>query len=480
MFVFFFCQLLNNNLANEYDKVVVLTDSEMKQKDLPDVSAVHITLGDYFQDREHNHLYTIGFQLNNSNLKDKLQLSIINPLTNEVSIKDDIWCDDYSYHGFNINYTGYMDIDYDRRFCFIEVNKEDLSDKGRFNYSIVDKETKEVKKGPFEFKSKIHDDSLPEHRVITYGDTDAYNVGKAAIKRMHLEEYDLLILLGDYAYDIFHENGKKGDRFFEIYEPILAKSPVVLTTGNHDTANDSKMLNARFKFPGVKRKTSFSNNFYWFKAAKTIFIQMNLDHITFMYLSRIKDYGDALYNLLKEKKKTKGKDFQYFAFFTHRPFYCVQRAKRCMVDLYYSLPIENILNHFEVDLIFTGHVHDYEENVMYHNFLPAKNIENRKMIIIGSPASDKDPLDGDQYYDMSFNKQYIPEVSGIAEFMVYNNNIKISFIRSVSGKIISQTFLRDEVPVDYTLIALFVFITFTIILTVINVVLMLSKTKNEN
>ena len=66
---------------------------------------------------------------------------------------------------------------------------------------------KEVK-GPFKFSSNV----IKKKRSLnikTFGDHDLKK-GQEVIKRLEKEKYDLLILLGDYSYNMDDENGKWG------------------------------------------------------------------------------------------------------------------------------------------------------------------------------------------------------------------------------------------------------------------------------
>jgi predicted phosphodiesterase len=342
---------------------------------------------------------------------------------------DSVFCQDYSFHGFNLNYTSATDINYDRIFCFVDINEEHLLDKTKFIYEIITSDTELTLKGPFHFNSEIYEDEKPEHKIITYGDTDTYLHGMPTLDRMKEEEYDLLVLLGDYSYDIFDNNGQKGDDFFEAMEPILTKAPFVLTPGNHETADDSKLLNSRFVMPGTSKENHTDNNYYSFIAGKVLYISMNLDYIAFTNVVRISEYTERLYLELLEKHKGRGIDWYYMAFFTHRPFYNIERAQRAMVDLYTSLPILTVLNDFGVDIILTGHTHDFELSRIYNDYMPTPKSDNTLMIISGAAGTDKDPMDSDRYYNMPFNVEYIPGVNGLVELKISKSDINGTFFK---------------------------------------------------
>ncbi len=67
-------------------------------------------------------------------------------------------------------------------------------------------------------------------------------------------DYDFLILLGDLGYDLHFDQGKKGDKYFEMIQPLTEKTPVFLVNGNHDMAVLGNILNFRYRMPGAVKK----------------------------------------------------------------------------------------------------------------------------------------------------------------------------------------------------------------------------------
>ena len=377
---------------------------------------------------------------------------------------DSVFCQDYNFHGFNLNFSGFSDVEYDRIFCWIDINEDHLENKKSFQYEIITSDEELTLKGPFVFKSNIIDDEVYEHKVITYGDTDAYERGMKTLDRMKEEEYDLLVLLGDYAYDIFDDNGQKGDDFFELMEPILTKAPFVLTPGNHETADDSLMLLSRFQMPGTSKENHAENNYYTFIAGKVLYVSMNLDYAIFTDVVRIPHFAEQMYLDLKEKLPSRGTDWHYLAFFTHRPFHCVERAERSIIDLYYSNPILSVLNDFDVDMILTGHTHDFELNRIFDDYMPTAKSDNTLMIISGAAGTDKDPMDSDKYYNMPFNEEYIPDVNGLVELRITKSDINGKFFRVEDRKTLYSFDIKgNSAGVDIFMILAFVLLALIVI-----------------
>lgn len=384
----------------------------------------------------------------------------------EIKLLENVFCQDYNFEGYNFNYTGFTDINYARVFCFVDLNEEDLVNKNSFIYEVVYLVEDTTLKGPFKFKSDIFDDSKDVHKIITYGDTDTYLRGMPTLERMKEEEYDLLVLLGDYAYNIFDNNGQKGDDFFEAMEPILTKAPFVMTPGNHETADDSLMLNSRFIMPGTSKDDHLENNYYWFIAGKVLYFSMNLDYTVFTDVNRVQHFTERFYLDLKDQEENRGTDWYYLAFFTHRPFYNIERSQRAMVDLYTSLPILNVLNEFGVDIILTGHTHDFELSRIYDNYLPTEKSDNTLMIISGAAGTDKDTLDHDRYFNLPFKEKYIPRVNGLVELLISKSNIQGTFFKINDRTSLYQFELNGMSEYEVDMFMVFGFVVLVVILAI--------------
>lgn len=50
------------------------------------------------------------------------------------------------------------------------------------------------------------------------------------------DKYDLIMHVGDFAYDMYEQNGTVGDEFMRQIEPIAAYVPYMTVVGNHEEA----------------------------------------------------------------------------------------------------------------------------------------------------------------------------------------------------------------------------------------------------
>lgn len=212
----------------------------------------------------------------------------------------------------------------------------------------------------FNYKSKvINVRTLSKLRILTYGDQPLNDQTEKVVESILKEDFDLIILLGDFANMINDDYGQKGDDFFDALEPLITRVPVLITPGNKDMSDNGSLLNFRFRFgTNMIRK---ENNNYVINLKNISFIFFNLDYYYYMdFISKDKlrrwliDKLDELDTILKP-------DFKVLV--THKPFRClnklVKEACHEEVDEKYS-KIEEVISRYNFDLHLAGHINQYQ------------------------------------------------------------------------------------------------------------------------
>lgn len=72
--------------------------------------------------------------------------------------------------------------------------------------------------------------------MAIYGDMGVVNAASlpALQRETQLGMYDAILHVGDFAYDMCHENGEVGDEFMRQVETIAAYVPYMVCVGNHE------------------------------------------------------------------------------------------------------------------------------------------------------------------------------------------------------------------------------------------------------
>uniref|UniRef100_A0A6C0BV91 Calcineurin-like phosphoesterase domain-containing protein n=1 Tax=viral metagenome TaxID=1070528 RepID=A0A6C0BV91_9ZZZZ len=221
-----------------------------------------------------------------------------------------------------------------------------LAPQTKYNYRISDSEN------PIEFTTL--NPSAP--RIAVIGDFGYENA--AAFKSLHdsINDYDMVIHLGDIAYDLEEE----GDAFMNMIEPISSKKPYMTTPGNHEKANNFSYYRTLFNMPQM---------FYSFKIGTAHFISLSSELYFHPHLYSNYNILQQYYwleNVLRENINATS------IVYTHRPMYCSMTGKRCTEDtktmrkgMSYDgkepiAPLEQLLYKYGVQVYFAGHIHSYE------------------------------------------------------------------------------------------------------------------------
>ena len=241
-----------------------------------------------------------------------------------------------------------------------------LSPKTKYNYLLSGSGT------PIQFTTLN-----PENpRVAFIGDFGYENA--VAFKALYntMDEYDMIIHVGDIAYDL----NNHADDFMHMIEPISSIKPYMTTPGNHEAMNNFTYYKALFNNPRL---------FYSFNIGSAHFISFSSE---FLFNPQL--YSN--YNVMEQYKwlqhtLRENINATIKIAYAHRPMYCSLYGQhdRCIVDteimrkgMSYDgntriAPLEELLHKYGIDIYFAGHIHSYERTKpMYdkHNSIDIKGI----------------------------------------------------------------------------------------------------------
>ncbi|KAH7709543.1 Protein F18E2.1 b [Aphelenchoides avenae] len=222
----------------------------------------------------------------------------------------------------------------------------------------------------FHFKTFPEDNDFP-FRICVFGDLGVLNGTSTPYlqKAAQRGDFDIVIHIGDIAYDLHTDDGNRGDIFMRQMEPIAAYVPYMVIAGNHedDGQNFSHYKN-RFSMPN----SPFGDNqVYSFDLGPIHFVAVSTEYYGFFY-----EYGIgsiwAQYNWLKQDLKKADDNREktpWIVSFQHRPFYCSNEnseecasfENRLIRTGYEDFPgLEKLFLDHGMDLGFWGHEHSYE------------------------------------------------------------------------------------------------------------------------
>ncbi|KAE9551639.1 hypothetical protein FO519_005137, partial [Halicephalobus sp. NKZ332] len=268
-------------------------------------------------------------------------------------------------------------------------------------------------------------------------------------------DFDMVVHVGDIAYDLHTYNGERGDLYMQNLEPLASRVPYMVVAGNHedDGKNFSHYQN-RFTMPG------YDNQFYSFEIGPVHFVTISTEYYGYFYKYSQEPVLHQ-YNWLQEDlKKADGnrEKIPWIIGFQHRPFYCSnENTIECKAfentlirTGYEEMPgLEPILNQYGVDLEFWGHEHSYErflpvnDRTVYNNSgNPYHNAPAPTYIISGSAGcytpktGFRNPIPASAFRSVDF---------GYSLMTVYNHtHINVQQISVEKGGVIDEIWLVKD------------------------------------
>mmetsp|Transcript_3427 Transcript_3427/g.11917 ORF Transcript_3427/g.11917 Transcript_3427/m.11917 type:complete len:511 (-) Transcript_3427:173-1705(-) len=230
-------------------------------------------------------------------------------------------------------------------------------------------------------------------RIISYCDAgDIHSLTLADVQEdVATNVYDMLIHCGDFAYDLFTDNGRRGDDWMNSIQPVAATLPYMVSAGNHEWYYNFSHYRNRFLMPGPDAKAS-ENHWYSFDIGPAHVVAYNTEAF-FQPQDYNVSYMQAMYDWLEQDLKRANANraaVPWVIVHAHRPMYCVVRGpdgdcdgehrqsrkgipSQCSEEDNHvcepleqeggeevSFPVEDLFYRYGVDLAIYGHVHDYE------------------------------------------------------------------------------------------------------------------------
>jgi len=186
--------------------------------------------------------------------------------------------------------------------------------------------------------------------------------------------YDVLIHLGDFAYNFYEENGTRGDNFMKAIEPISSRIQYMVTPGNHEAAYNFSHYSQRFRgqpenteYPIVWTESGPTPNNWFFSWNNGLVHWISVStEIYFDFPYMISDQ----YNWLDQdltKANNNRTNAPWIIVYGHKPLYCSDDVGDCgsNAELVRNGPknemgLESLFYKHGVDFYFCGHNHDYE------------------------------------------------------------------------------------------------------------------------
>lgn len=250
----------------------------------------------------------------------------------------------------------------------------------------------------FKFKGWTPGDTMnPNDKMIIYGDLGVSSQSGKVIEAMedYLDENSVkgLIQLGDFAYDLFTNEGLIGDRFGEMMEPITSSYPFMTIPGNHELKSNFSHYINRYPMPKNAANQGLGL-FYSFEAGLIKYILLNTN--VFLYDFMSEEEKKTQLNWLDEelsKADANRERNPWIVVLAHQPLYCLynlnnSHSRYDCVQQTAKLRkyLEEPYNKYHVDLVITGHMHKYERYSTVYNDSDVSGVNDTANLFVNPKA----------------------------------------------------------------------------------------------
>lgn len=243
----------------------------------------------------------------------------------------------------------------------------------------------------FTFVAKRSKQQLAQHvtRLLLFGDMGVVNsqIMPDILADVQQNFYDAVLQPGDFAYDMRDQNGRLGDEYMQLLEPMVAHLPLMVSPGNHEWHYNFSHYRKRFTMPHADQ---YENLYYSFDLGPAHIVSYNTEVFFWPDLFSQQHMRQQYEWLEADLAAANGnrQETPWIIVMGHRPFYCVVAGAAHRCDLEHeasrlgipsacplddahlcsqadpnsnaNFPIEELFQQYSVDVAVFGHIHDYE------------------------------------------------------------------------------------------------------------------------
>lgn len=295
-------------------------------------------------------------------------------------------------------------------------------------------------------------------RFAVYGDMgnkNAQSLGRLQ-QATQKGEFDMILHVGDMAYNMADNNGIVGDQFMRQIEPIAAYIPYMTVPGNHENAYNFSHYVNRFTMPGNN-----ANLFYSFDLGPAHFIGISNEFYFFTEFGW-EQIPNQFAWLEKDLKKANAnrKKVPWIITMGHRPMYCVSADSddctkyesiiRSGLPYVHSYGLEDLFYKYRVDLEIWAHEHNYQRMWPLYNRTVYNGTENpyrnpvAPVHIVTGSAGCQEHTDKIMRHTppwSAFNAQEY----GFSRMQIFNStHLYLDFLQDDTGEVIDTIWLIKD------------------------------------
>lgn len=256
---------------------------------------------------------------------------------------------------------------YNRTMYVHRVNLTSLTPDTRYTY-VVGSSGSAIYSGNHSFVTMPTDSNTPLS-IAVYGDLGYVNDQSFPNLRTQFGagRFQFAVHVGDLAYDLFSDDGRVGDNFFRVIQPIAANYPYMALPGNHEESQGFLNYWNRMTLPNTVPGKSM---WYSIKVGKLRLLFLSSEVYFFDSISHLQDAQMAWLKAELVDANNHRDEQPWLVVAAHRPLLCSNgNTDDCTPDGDHRLLAEwgDLLHYSGVDLAFWAHEHNYERLLPWYD-----------------------------------------------------------------------------------------------------------------
>ena len=287
--------------------------------------------------------------------------------------------------------------------------------------------------------------TTPSPKVAFFGNMGLYNNEMASLellKKMALNrEMDVVVHIGDMAYDLKTDEGRRGDEFMNAVEPIASHVPYQVVAGDHESQNDLSYAQYTNRFTMINKTGDINNFFYSFNVGLIHFIGLNTQYHIDNQLDKMAQQYRWLEQDLAEANRNR-ETRPWIVVLMHHQIYCQNEQCHDCNDcqqhqmsklLGHDTNLEELFYRHGVDVVTAAHDRVYQRTLPIFKNVECKSLNNEDPY--DQPRGPVHVTSGAAGGNINWPKTPLPNA-----FRVHKEGV--SLIHSVT---------RDTLTIDYIL-----------------------------
>ena len=225
-------------------------------------------------------------------------------------------------------------------------------------------------------------------KIAFFGNMGLYNNEMASLdllkKMASNRDMNVVVHIGDMAYNLDTYEGKRGDEFMNAVQPIASKIPYQVVAGDHENEKDFSYRQYNNRFKMIDRKSGKTNNFFYsFNVGLIHFVALNTEfHIDNQFDKMVEQYKWLEKDLAKANENREIRP--WIVVLMHHQIYCQNehchycndcRNHKMLQLLRQGTDLEELFYRYGVDVVAAAHDRVYQRTLPIFRNVECKSLK---------------------------------------------------------------------------------------------------------